>query len=49
MLRRDDKVCKYIYGLNIVTEDFFWAAIVHESEDPLYNSHYPEYKTDEFC
>ncbi len=48
MLRRDDKVCKYIYGLNLVTEDFL-AAIVHESEDPLYDSHYPEYKTDEFC
>lgn len=49
MLRGDDKVCKYIYGLNIVTEDLFLAAIVHESEDTAYDSHYPEYKTDEFC
>ena len=28
---------------------FFLAAIVHEGGDPLYNSHYPEYKTDELC
>jgi hypothetical protein len=28
---------------------FFLAAIVHESEDTAYDSHYPEYKTDEFC
>lgn len=49
MLRRDDKVCKYAYGLNLVTEDFFGAAIVHESEDTAYDSQYPEYNTNEFC
>lgn len=28
---------------------FFLAAIVHESEDPRYDSQYPEYNTDECC
>ncbi|MGY6149004.1 hypothetical protein ACWYVA_18250, partial [Klebsiella pneumoniae] len=26
---------------------FFWAAIVHESEDTAYDSQYPEYNTKE--
>lgn len=36
MLRRDDKVCKYIYGLNIVTEDlFFWLPLSMKAKIPL--------------
>ena len=35
--------------LILLLRSFFLAAIVHESEDPLYDSHYPDYKTDEFC
>lgn len=35
MLRRDDKVCKYIYGFNIVTEDLFWLPLSMKAKIPF--------------